>query len=141
MEHNSILAHKSFLEINPIVIGIDFQSCFLIFSRENKWVPITEDTSVYILRLLEIDYVSFRRELSELLSEAQNTHYNISTDPKCFPFDLIVKTALLSERDHWIELSKDWLQQIGKNYFLEEIALIQKNKNISQHVRHALLKI
>lgn len=140
MAHNKLIASKSFFDINPIVIGIDMSYSFVMKLAGGNILPITEDTAVNLLRLLEIEYHTFCRVINEMTDGLKTTE-SVRVTSDDFPFGIIVKVALSSERDYWIELSLPWLKEIGKNSFAEDIRNVQKNKHVSQRVRHLLLKL
>lgn len=141
MGHNKLIASKSFFDINPIIIGVDISCSFVIELVKNNILPITEDTAVNLLRLLEIEYHTFCQEIEELISSLKVTKREVQITSDSFPYSIIVKAALTSERDFWIELSIPWLKEIGVNNFVKEIYDVQKSKNVSQRVRHLLLKL
>ncbi len=135
------MASKSFLETGPITIGIDDDHNFFAQFSNGVMVSITQEVGVYLLRLLSIDFQSFRKEINALIEKSRIYEGKKEVSPQEFPYAIIVKTALASERDHWIELSIPWLMQIGKENFVKEIKDIQNNKKVSQRVRHLLLKL
>jgi len=135
------MTSKSFLETGPIIIGIDDAHNFFAQFSNGVMVSITQEVGVYLLRLLSIDFQYFRKEINALIEKARIYEREKEVSPQEFPYDIIVKTALASERDHWIELSIPWLIQIGKEKFVKEIKDMQNNKKVSQRVRHLLLKL
>ncbi len=141
MEQNNLIASTLLFDENPIIIGVDKNCNFVMQAANNRTFPINEETAVYLLRLLNIEYYTFYHEIEKLVSKVNDCKSEISITASNFPFATIVKAALNSERDYWIELSIPWLTEIGKNCFLEDIKGILKNKNISQRIRHLLLKI
>lgn len=141
MEHNKLIVSKSFFGINPIVIGVDMGCSFVMELVNGNILPITEDNAVNLLRLLEIEYHAFCQELEKLLSNLKTIKRDVQINVDNFPSNLIVKAALNSERDYWVELSIPWLKEIGKSNFIKEINTIQKSKRVSQRVRHLLLKL
>lgn len=140
MDQSKVLKWKSFFDVNPILIGIDSNFSFVMQVAKSNIMPITEETSVNLLRLLSIEYSTFFKAMKEMTEQLETTKgVRVALDN--FPFDIIVKTALNSERDYWIEQSLPWLKQIGKSHFIDEIRFIKRNKNISQKLRHLLLKL
>ena len=135
-----MIASKSFFDINPIIIGVDVTYSFVARFGKNNNLPITEETAVNLLRLLEIEYHTFYKAINEMVEKLE-TKEGVRVTSNDFPFSIIVKVALSSERDYWIELSLPWLKEIGENSFTEEIRSVQNNKHVSQRVRHLLLKL
>lgn len=141
MEHSKLIVSKAFCTENPIIIGIDVGHSFVTRTAKNEILPITEETAVYLLRLLGIEYHKFCQEIEEMVKSPETKEGEGRITSQRFPFDIIVRAALISERDYWIELAIPWLKEIGKNHFVEIIRDIQKNKRVSQRVRHLLLKL
>ena len=141
MEHNKLIASKSFFDINPIVIGVDVSYSFVMGLANGNILPITEDNAVNLLRLLEIEYHAFCQELEKLLSNLRIVKKDIQINVDDFPSSVIVRAALNSERDYWIGLSITWLKEIGKNNFIKEIDAIQKNKKKTLTLTQIILRI
>jgi hypothetical protein len=131
---------KVFLDTNPIVIGINVLGEFVMLLATG-FTLIQENNSVYLIRLLDLNYNQFYADINEMVDEFNDLQKQVKVDIADFPFVMIVKTALNSERDYWIELSKAWIIKLGKEKFLDEINAIQLNKRINQKIRHSFLKL
>lgn len=140
MEQSKLIVAKSFFDINPIIIGVDISNSFVMVIAQ-KNVSITEDNAVNLLRLLEINYQTFYQEIEKLLCIPIDIERKILITPDDFPYNIIIRAALTSERDYWIELSLPWLKAIGKKYFVKEIFSIKNNKRVSQRIRHLFSKL
>jgi hypothetical protein len=141
MEHSKLITSISFFDESPIVIGIDKRHCSETRLANNNILPITEEAAVYLLRLLKIEYRTFYQEIEKMIEKIDAIDRQIGITAANFPFDVIIKAALTSERDYWIELSMSWIKEIGKNKFADEIKGVIENKNVSQGIRHLLLKL
>jgi hypothetical protein len=133
MEANNdeIIVQKRYSFDPPITLGIGDSGAFYVLKLKN-WVRLADDNLEYVLRLLSIDADSLKKDIDNMI---QASNLDIIAP---FPCINIMKTALNSERDHWIELAIPWMDKLGKIHFINEINQIKENRNISQKLRHKL---
>jgi hypothetical protein len=138
---NNVLISVPFLIERPIIIGINVNGDFVVSFTGNNFSHINNENLVYMLRLFEIEYSSFCKKIQSMISEFNLRMKSTNATLSNFPFVELTKSALSSERDYWIELSIPWILHIGKDLFKKEIQDLSKNKNLSQKLRHELLRL
>ncbi|SDC20808.1 hypothetical protein [Pedobacter soli] len=141
MEQNSqITISKLFFDTNPIVIGINVLGEFVMLLATG-FILVQENNSVYLIRMLGLNYNKFYSDINKMIDEFNELQTEVKADVGDFPFLMIVKAALNSDRNYWVELSKTWIIKLGREKFLDEISAIQLNKKINQKIRHSFLKL
>jgi len=91
--------------------------------------------------MLGLNYNKFYSDINKMIDEFNELQTEVKADVGDFPFLMIVKAALNSDRNYWVELSKTWIIKLGREKFLDEISAIQLNKKINQKIRHSFLKL
>lgn len=139
--NNQAIESVKFIEDRPIVVGLNPSGEFIVKFGKHGFLKITENELVPMLPLLELDFDFFTLAIESLVSKYNKKGNFPQISSSKFPLENLIKTALGSERDFWIELSIPWLINIDPSKFKSEIDEIVMNKKISQKTRHKMLKL
>lgn len=136
---DKIVVGKTFLSDMPITVGLNEFGKFIVQYPNGTCCLLNSEDKVNVIRLLDINFQEFKKAVDEIVNAFldERPHMDFVEE---FPYHQIVTEALNSGRDYWVELAFNWLHSLGLENFLDDILAVVNNKNISQKVRHRIVK-
>lgn len=144
---NDMNAHQDYIklvEVCKIEIGISKNQKW-IFKRNRDFYEYEGDDDegiIFWLPLLEIPYKDLLALLEIECNKLNENANAISSILKSFPTNSILRSALESNSEYWVNLAFKWCEDIEDLKKHAEVLInISKDKNYSQNIRHQALKL